>query len=127
MIRKLAVLFPTEFPAYIQSDRRICTALDRTLSHRRRGGTSMQMTIQHKSGLRVDAVLLAANRERMRVAIPSERDTIELTKVDGCWLTETGEQVEIEALFPIDGVDVSQFCAAIYPRSMTAGCAPDFD
>ena len=87
----------------------------------------MQMTIRYRSGLRIEAVLLAANRERMRVAIPCERDTTELNRVDASWLTEDGEQVEIEALVPIDGVDVSQFCAAVYPRMMAAGRTPVFD
>jgi DNA-directed RNA polymerase specialized sigma24 family protein len=78
-------------------------------------------------GIRVEAVLLAANRERMRVAIPSERDITEWNRVDACWLTETGEQVEIESLIPIEGVDVSQFCTAVYPWTMTAGQAPASD
>jgi hypothetical protein len=83
----------------------------------------MRMTIRYEGGMRVEAVLLAANRERMRVAIPFERDTTELNRVDACWLTEDSEQVEIESLIPIDGVDVSQFCAAVYLRTMTAGRA----
>jgi hypothetical protein len=65
--------------------------------------------------------LLAANRERMRVAIDSQRDTIELHKVDASWLTEQGSAIEIEALMPLAGTDVSGFCAAVYPRTITAG------
>lgn len=81
----------------------------------------MRMTIRYQSGLRVEAVLLAANRERMRVAIASQRDTIELHKVDACWYTEQGAEIEIEALIPIAGTDFSCFCAAVYPRTNTAG------
>ena len=81
----------------------------------------MRMTIRYQSGLRVEAVLLAANRERMRVAIASQRDTIELHKVDACWYTEQGAEIEIEALIPIAGTDVSCFCAAVYPRTNAAG------
>ena len=87
----------------------------------------MRMTIRCEGGIRVEAVLMAANRERMRIAIPSREDTIELTRGSGSWLTESGEQVEIEAMIPIDGVDVSQFCAAVYPWTMTAGHAPASD
>jgi hypothetical protein len=47
----------------------------------------------------------------MRVAIDSQRDTIELHKVDASWYTEEGTAIEIEALIPIAGTDVSQFCA----------------
>jgi hypothetical protein len=61
----------------------------------------MLMTIQYQSGLRVEAVLLAAGRERMRVAMDSQRDTVELHRVDGCWYTERGVGIEIEALVPI--------------------------
>ena len=81
----------------------------------------MRMTIRYQRGLRVEAVLLAASRERMRVAIASQRDTIELHKVDACWYTEQGAEIEIEALIPIAGTDVSCFCAAVYPRTNAAG------
>ena len=81
----------------------------------------MLMTIRFQNGDRVDAVLLAASRERMRVAIDSQRDTIELHKVDASWYTEEGTAIEIEALIPISGADVSQFCAGVYPRTSAAG------
>ena len=38
----------------------------------------MRMMIRYQSGLRAEAVLLAANSDRMRVAIASQRDTVEL-------------------------------------------------
>jgi hypothetical protein len=55
------------------------------------------MTIRYQSGLRVEAVLLAANRERMRVVIDSQLDTVELHKVDASWVTEQGSAIEITA------------------------------
>ena len=58
----------------------------------------MWMMIRYQSGLRVEAVLLAANRERMRAAIASQRDTVELHRVDGRWYTQRGAAIEIEAL-----------------------------
>ena len=81
----------------------------------------MRMTIRYQSGLRVEAVLLAANREWMRVVIDSQPDTVELHKVDANWVTEQGSAIEIEALIPLAGTDVSGFCAAVYPRTITAG------
>jgi hypothetical protein len=87
----------------------------------------MRMMIRYQSGLRVEAVLLAASRERIRIAIDSQRDTVELNKVDACWHTEDGAEIEIEALIPIAGTDVSQFCAAVYPRTNTAGHGFMFD
>jgi hypothetical protein len=76
----------------------------------------MRMMIRYQSGLRVEAVLLAANRERMRVAICSRRDTLELHRVDAGWRTQRGAAVEIEALMAIPGTDFSRFCPAVRPR-----------
>ena len=81
----------------------------------------MLMTIRYQSGLRVEAVVLAANPERMRVAINSQPDTIGLHKVDAGWVTEQGSAIEIEALIPLAGTDVSGFCDAVYSRTITAG------
>ena len=83
----------------------------------------MLMTIRYQNGLRVEAVLLAANRERMRMAIDSQRDTIELHKADACWFTEEGAEIEIEALLPLAGTDFSHFCAAVHPLTNAAGRA----
>ena len=44
----------------------------------------MLMTIRYQNGLRAEAVVLTANNERMRVVIDSQRDTMELRKVDAC-------------------------------------------
>lgn len=63
----------------------------------------MLMTIRYESGLRAEAVVLTADRERMRVAIDSRVDTTELQQVDACWRMEDGTEVEIEALIPITG------------------------
>jgi hypothetical protein len=83
----------------------------------------MLMTIRYQGGMRVEAVLLASNRERMRLAVVSQRDTIELHKADGCWYTEQGQVIEFEALIPFAGTDFAGFCAAVYPRTIAAGAA----
>ena len=64
----------------------------------------MRMMIRYESGLRMEAVLLAANSERMRVAIETQCDTIELHRVDASWRTERGAAIEIEALIAIPGI-----------------------
>ena len=74
----------------------------------------MRMTIRYQSGLRAEAVLLAANSDRMRVAIGSQRDTVELHKVEEGWRTDRGAAVEIEALIAIPGTDFSRFCAEVH-------------
>ncbi len=84
----------------------------------------MQMTIRyHQSGLRVDAILLAANSDRMRVVVARQRDTFELRRVDACWRTEDGIELEIEALVAMPGTEVADFCSGVYPRADTAGRA----
>jgi hypothetical protein len=81
----------------------------------------MRMMIRYQSGLRVEAVLLAANRERMRVAICSRRDTLELHRVDAAWRTQRGAAVEIEALMAIPGTDFSRFCTAVHAKGVCFG------
>jgi hypothetical protein len=78
----------------------------------------MLMTIRYQNGLRAEAVVLTADNERMRVVIDSHRDTIELRKVDACWYTEDGAEIEIEALIPLAGTNVA---SSLYPRTITAG------
>ena len=82
----------------------------------------MRMTFRFQSGARVEAVVLAASPERMRVIIGSQSDTTELHSVDRCWYTEEGAEIEIEALIAMVGTDVSSFCAEVYPLASPA-CA----
>ncbi len=83
----------------------------------------MWMMIRYQNGFRAEAVLLAANSEWMRVAIDTQRDTVELHRVDECWYTERGVAIEIEALIPISGTDLSRYCAAVHPWANTASRA----
>ena len=87
----------------------------------------MRMMIRYQNDLRVQGVLLAANNERMRIAIASQRDTVEVHKLGDCWYTEQGVEVEIEALTVIAGTDVSQFCSEMRPMTMTAGRTLSFN
>ena len=80
----------------------------------------MLMTIRYRNGHRVEAVLLAANREQMRAAIASQHDTIELHKVDARWFTEGGAEIEIESLVALAGIDVLRSCAAVCVRTISA-------
>ena len=80
----------------------------------------MLMTIRYRNGLRVDAVLLAANRDRMRIAIPSRRDTAELHRLEARWFMDDGAEIEIEAFIPLAGTGIFGFCAQLYPRTVAA-------
>ncbi len=80
----------------------------------------MLMMIQFKSGLRMEAILLAAGAHHMRLMTRSQSDTLELNNLDGCWRTEQAEAIEIEAIIPMPGADISSFCAEICPRTSAA-------
>jgi len=76
----------------------------------------MLMTIRFQDGRR-EAVMLASGRDRMRIVTRSKRDAIELHKVDTHWVTEDGDEVEIETMTPLAGIDVSDFCSELWPRT----------
>ena len=79
----------------------------------------MRMMLRYRNGHRVEAILLAADSERMRVAIDSQCDTAELHKVGAGWRTERGAAIEIEALIAIPGTEFRRFHAA-GPRQLPA-------
>lgn len=61
----------------------------------------MLMILRFENGKRTEGVLLAMDEERIRLAVPRLNETLELKQVDGMWLGEKGNQVEIESiLFP---------------------------
>jgi len=81
----------------------------------------MKMIIRYENGDRVEAILLTADSQHMRVAVESQSDTAEFVRVEDCWYGDRGEAVEIEALISIPGTDVSRFCAEVRPRALAAG------
>jgi hypothetical protein len=82
----------------------------------------MLMTMRYQSGQRVEAVVLAANEERMRVVIDSQRDTTALHRVATCWYTDDGSEVEIEAMIPLDGVEVLSLAQALTTAAGRGNC-----
>ncbi len=87
----------------------------------------MGIIIRFESGLRVDAVLLAANADGMRIIV-SGGNTLELVARGDSWQTESGAAIEIESLVAIPGTEVPQFCAEVRPKALAAGngCCPAF-
>ncbi len=63
----------------------------------------MTAILRYESGARVEAVLLAADNGKLRVAVKSDSDTTELVRRGSSWHVETGETVEIEAFVRIPG------------------------
>jgi hypothetical protein len=79
------------------------------------------MLIQRANGCRAEAILLALNKNQMRVMIAGESDAVELTILNGCWVDEYGDTIELEALMPLEGVGWQYLCNELYPRTMAAG------
>jgi hypothetical protein len=81
----------------------------------------MRMILRYENGRRVEAMLLAASAQEMRVAIDSRGDASVLVRAGDGWHGENGEAVEIEAMMAIRGDDVAAFCEGMRPRTLAAG------
>ncbi|MGA3019166.1 MAG: hypothetical protein ABSF62_18740 [Bryobacteraceae bacterium] len=79
----------------------------------------MQLTLLYPGSRRIDAVVLAANHDRMRIVFPNRRDTVELRLTGNRWTSEEGESVEIEAVVACDWTGES----FRQPRYRMAGAA----
>jgi hypothetical protein len=81
----------------------------------------MYMVIVHPSGHHVDALLLSASRDRLRVVIPGRIDTEEFQLIEGRWISDNGSHVELGAIFAEDSADVRRVLANSHPRVLSAG------
>ena len=60
----------------------------------------MLMIFSDQNAVRTEAVLLAASESRLRVAVSGNDDVVEFRRVYGRWISETGQEIEIEAIAP---------------------------
>jgi hypothetical protein len=67
----------------------------------------MYLTLLYHTGMRVDAIVLAVGRDRMRVVVNDRTDTIELRLKNKRWMTESGDTVELESMIPNDRMDMA--------------------
>ncbi|HUI56436.1 MAG TPA: hypothetical protein VLY04_15785 [Bryobacteraceae bacterium] len=58
----------------------------------------MYLLIEYPVGVIVEAIALAIDRDRMRVAAADFPDALELTRSGDRWFTETGDIVQFEFL-----------------------------
>jgi hypothetical protein len=72
-------------------------------------------------GRQVDALLLSASTNRLRLAIPGRGDTAEFQLIEGRWTAESGERVELGAIFSEDLADVERVLANARPWTLSAG------
>jgi hypothetical protein len=121
MVPRLASVLSVVHQIHNQREDEVSATFRRVLTLRARGLTAMLMTIRFQNGRRDEAVLLAANRDRIRIVTRSRRDAIELRNVNAYWFMEDWTAIEIETFIPLEGTDVSAFCAEVYPRTFAAG------
>ena len=72
-------------------------------------------------GRQVDALLLSASTNRLRVVMPGRGDTAEFQLIEGRWTSESGGRVELGAIFSEDSADVQRVLANARPRTLSAG------
>jgi hypothetical protein len=63
----------------------------------------MRLLIRYMNGYGQDAILLATMENRIRVAAPGRDDAMEFRYVEGHWISEGLEPVEIEESPEVDG------------------------
>jgi hypothetical protein len=80
----------------------------------------MYTLIVFPGGRQVDALLLWASAERLRVVIPGRGDTAEFQLIEGRWTSESGGHVELGAILAEDAADAKQFLANARPRALSA-------
>jgi len=72
-------------------------------------------------GRQVDALLLSASAERLRVVMPGRSDTAEFRLVEGQWTSESGERVEVGAILAADMADARRVLGNAKARTHAAG------
>ena len=72
-------------------------------------------------GRQVDALLLSASAERLRVVMPGRSDTAEFRLVDGQWTSDSGEHVEVGAILAEDMADTRRVLGNAQGRTRAAG------
>ena len=80
----------------------------------------MYTVIVFPGGRQVDALLLSASPERLRVVIPGRADTAEFQLIEGRWTSESGVPVELGALIAAYSVDAARVLANARPRALSA-------
>lgn len=71
-------------------------------------------------GRQVDALLLSAAPDRLRVVIPGRADTLEFRLIEGRWTSESGGHVELAAILAEDSADAKRVLANARPRALSA-------
>jgi hypothetical protein len=81
----------------------------------------MSILLLYPTGHIIEGLLLAASRDRMRVAVPDRTDTVEFQLAGSQWLSEEGDLVEMQAILTDGRTELGDFCYDLFPRTFAAG------
>jgi len=62
----------------------------------------VHILLVNEEGRTEEALLLSSGTDRMRIMLRGHRDAVELRRVDGKWMYESGAAVEIGAVMEVD-------------------------
>jgi hypothetical protein len=72
-------------------------------------------------GRQVDALLLSASAERLRVVMPGRSDTSEFRLIEGRWTSESGDHVDVGAILAGDVAEAKWVLGNAQGRTRAAG------
>ncbi|PWU12436.1 MAG: hypothetical protein C5B51_00650 [Terriglobia bacterium] len=78
------------------------------------------LTVKLSDGRKGDAVLLAVSRDRMRLALQGQTDTIELRRAGDEWVDEFGDAVSLDYFWTADGSSIGSISEDVFPMVSTA-------
>jgi hypothetical protein len=81
----------------------------------------MYTLIVYGGGHQVEALLLSATAERLRVVMPGRADTAEFRLIEGRWTSESGEHMELGAVLAADAEDARRVLGHALGRTRAAG------
>ena len=68
----------------------------------------------------VEAVLLAVDKRRIRVALKGGHDTLELDMNESRWTTATGCSVDLQSIIPIQDGNWAELAGDVFPLVRSA-------
>ncbi len=80
----------------------------------------MYTLIVFPGGRQVDALLLSASAQHLRVVMPGRADTAEFRLVEGKWASESGGHVELGAILAEHSGEAKRVLANTRPRAFAA-------
>ena len=82
----------------------------------------MHIILRYPTRRRVEAVLLSATADRMRVVVRNQNDALELHRTGDQWVSDRGSAVEIESLVADDPCAVERLWTQPRARTNRAAC-----